>query len=67
MLPVVSRGIEKKRKLVLTSPSSYPGWKGLGFGTEGASGSQFLPKLEGVRDWDGMCFRVPVLTPVGRV
>ena len=35
------------------------GW-GLGFGTEGASGSRFLP--DGFRVWGGRCFWVPVLT-----
>ena len=52
---------------VLLGPGSYPGWKGLGFGTEGASGSRFLPKLEGFRVWDERCLRFRFLTPVGRV
>ena len=29
--------------------------------------SRFLLRVEGFRVWDGRCFRVPVLTPGGRV
>ena len=43
-------GLERK---VLPGPGSYPGRKGLGFRTEGASGSRFLPREEGFRVWDG--------------
>ena len=32
---------------VLLGPGSYPGWKGLRFGVEGASGSRFFPQVEG--------------------
>ena len=55
------------RREVLSGFGSGPGWKGLGFGTEGASGSRFLPWVEGFRVRDGRCFRVPVHTPGGRV
>ena len=65
VLPVVSTGIEKNRKLVLTSPGSYPAWKGLGVGTEGASGFRFLPRVEVFRVSHGRCFRVLVLTRGG--
>ena len=45
---------------MLPGPGSYPRWKGLGFGTGGASGSRFLPKVEGFRVWDGRCFPLKV-------
>ena len=67
MLPVVSTGIGKNRKLFLTSPSSYPGWKALGVGTESASGFRLLPRVEVFRVSHGTCFQVAVLTPAGRL
>ena len=38
---------------MLPGSGSYPGWKGLEFGMEGASGSHFLSRVEGFRVWDG--------------
>ena len=65
MLPAVSTGIGKNRTLFLTSPSSYPGWKASGVGTESASGSRLLPGLEVFSVSHGTCFRVLALTPGG--
>ena len=51
---------------MLSGFGSGPEWKGLGFGTERASRSRFLPWVEGIRVWDGRCFRDPDLAPGGR-
>ena len=37
---------------MLPGSGSYPEWKGLGFGTEGASGFRFLPPVQGFRVWN---------------
>ena len=47
VVPPRRRGI-KKREPVLTSPGSYPWLKGLGFETEGASGSGSEPRWKGL-------------------
>ena len=41
---------------MLPGPGSCPGWKGLGFGTEGASGSRFLPREEGLKKQKKLTF-----------
>ena len=52
---------------MLRIQGSCPSWKGSGFGTDRASGSRLLPKLEGFRVWDARCCGFKVLAQVGRV
>ena len=63
---------------MLPGSGSYPRWKGLGFGAEGASGvsrvikkketgsyqSWFLPRVGGFRVWDVMVFYVSTVSTI---
>ena len=56
--PVLALGgrVQGLGRNVLPGPGSCPGWKGLGFGTEGASGSRFLPREEGLKKQKKLTF-----------